>query len=90
MENKDKIENKDNIDNKPFWNKKWGKDKICPISHTRLRPGKNKDGLSYTIMLKCKHMYYRQALKNWYLSNNQNNNNCPICRTKFKWNDILK
>ena len=34
---------------KPFWNTKFGKHSICPITHTRLRPGKNQQGISYTI-----------------------------------------
>lgn len=64
--------------NKPWWNKKYGKDKICSITQTRLRPGKNKNGKSYSIFLKCKHGFCRSALLKWL----ETNNTCPLCRTK--------
>ena len=63
----------------PFWNKKYGKDVICPITHTRLRSGQNKDGISHTITTICKHTFYRSALNTWLIKNN----NCPVCRTKL-------
>ena len=47
---------------KYFWNKKYGRNKLCGITHTRLRPGKNKDGVSYVIILKCGHGFYRKPL----------------------------
>ena len=65
---------------KPFWDQKYGKNAICAITLTRLRPGKNKKGKSYVIKLnKCKHFFYRSAFEKW----KENNNTCPICRTKF-------
>ena len=33
------------------WQKKWGNDHLCPILQSRLRPGKNKNGETYTITL---------------------------------------
>ena len=63
---------------KPFWNEKWGKDKICPITYSRLRPGKSKDGLSYCITLECGHRFYRKALVNWIITSS--NTSCPVCR----------
>mgnify|MGYP006998153170 CR=1 FL=1 len=36
-----------------WWNKKWGSNKLCGITHTRLRPGCNKYGIKYTTKLKC-------------------------------------
>ena len=66
-----------------WWNKKWGKDNICPISQSRLRPGTNKDGLSYVIQIKeCKHLFYRNALLEWY-KNCPRISSCPVCRTNF-------
>ena len=59
-----------------FWKRNWGKDKICAITMTRLRPGKNMLGVTYTVRLKCGHQYYRKALTEWL----KNNNSCPICR----------
>jgi len=70
---------------KPWWNKKWGKDQICSISHTRLRPGKDKNGIQKTTILNCKHRFRTDSLFIWYNTNNFINNNyisCPICRAK--------
>ncbi len=64
---------------KPFWDKKFGKDAICPITHTRLRPGKNKYGLSHVITIDCNHSFYRKALLEWY----RTNETCPVCRKKM-------
>ena len=61
---------------KPWWSKKWGKDKICPITQTRLRPGKSKKGVPYTITLKCNHSFNAKAIAIWFI----NNDTCPICR----------
>ena len=32
----------DVVNNKCFWKEKWGKEHICPITYSRLRPGKYK------------------------------------------------
>lgn len=72
---------------KDFWKKKWGKDSICPITHTRLRPGNNKHGVPYTICLPCKHRYVRSALIEWAKSS-LTNPNCPLCRQKFGLADL--
>ena len=42
---------------KTYWNKKWGKEHICGISFSRLRPGKNTKGVYYTTTLKCGHRF---------------------------------
>jgi hypothetical protein len=63
-----------------YWDKKYGKKSTCPITHSRLRPGKNKDGISYIITIDCNHTFYRKALIEWY----KVNKTCPVCRTKFK------
>lgn len=62
----------------PFW-KKFGKDQVCGITHSRLRPGKDKDGNSYVIFLQCKHGFYRKALAMWL----ERSNVCPICRANI-------
>jgi len=61
---------------KPFWDRKWGTDKICGIFHTRLRPGKNKDEMTYSVFLKCGHGFCRTAITKWI----NTKMNCPICR----------
>ena len=68
---------------KPWWNSKWGKDKICGITHSRLRPGCNKFGLSYAVTLKCGHSFYRKPLVMW-IGKCGNVPTCPICRKSFK------
>lgn len=64
---------------KPFWNKKYGKNSICPITLTRLRPGKNKDGVPYIITSSCNHIFCRSAFINWL----KNHDTCPVCRKKI-------
>jgi len=71
----------------PFWNKKWGKDAVCAITHVRLRPGKNRFGVPYTITLPCKHRYYRSALVQWVKSSPQQT--CPMCRKKIYLIDLI-
>lgn len=70
-----------------FWSKKWGKDNICNITFSRLRPGKNKIGIPYCITLECKHSFYTNALLEWINKSNTDIYTCPVCRKKF---DILK
>ena len=62
-----------------WYNKKWGKDKICGITFSRLRPGENYYGLSYTSKLSCGHCFYTKALIEW----SKKNNTCPLCRKQF-------
>ena len=66
---------------KLFWDKKWGKDKICSITFHRLRPGKGKNGLPYCIYLNCNHGFYTSALLKWV--NSSDKPTCPVCRKKF-------
>lgn len=63
----------------PFWKKKW-KDQVCGISQARLRPGKNKNGLSYTVFLDCSHGFYRSVLIEWIQRCPLEHPTCPICR----------
>lgn len=67
----------------PWWNKKYGKHSICAITQSRLRPGKNSDGLSYCIFLPCKHGFYRSAITNLVISTSQEILKCPLCRHEF-------
>ena len=71
-----------------FWNKKWGKDAICPITHCKLRPGKNKHGIPHTIRLQCSHRFYRTALYKWIKTSTKKNQTCPICRRKLLLIDL--
>lgn len=64
---------------KSWWDKKYGKNSKCPISYTRLRPGKDKNDIPYTITLPCKHTFNRTALFKWSSSNDT----CPLCRKKY-------
>ena len=67
---------------KSWWNKKYGKDKICGITHTRLRPGRDRFGRTYVVYLNCKHGFYRTPLMEWAI-NSPNNPTCPLCRKEF-------
>ena len=64
------------------WRNNWGRDEKCPITYTRLRPGKDKNGVSYVITLKCKHKFYRKALYKWWLDGNKT---CPVCRCQINF-----
>lgn len=63
---------------KPWWSKKYGKDKICAITHTRLRP-KN------SIYLRCGHGFVVNALYNMIKTGSTK---CPLCRQNFNPNFI--
>ncbi len=66
----------------PFWDAKWGKDAVCAITQTRLRPGKSSDGYSYVLSLDCGHRFYRSALIEWVQQqfDNDLDATCPLCR----------
>lgn len=75
---------------KNFWTKKWGKDKICNITFSRIRPGKNINGIPYCIKLNCNHSFYTSALLEWCNNQNYNNTNtCPVCRKDFDIFDVI-
>jgi hypothetical protein len=67
----------------PWWSKKYGKGKICAITNTRLRQGKNKYGQPYSIFLGCKHGFNRVALMSWVLTKTYECPTCPLCRREF-------
>lgn len=69
----------------PWWNKKYGKEAICAITRTRLRPGRNKLGKKYSVFLSCGHGFCRTALLKMYLTTADNR--CPLCRKIF---DVIK
>ena len=64
---------------KPWYLKKWGKDKICWITQSRLRPGKDKFGIPYSTKLECGHTFYTKPLVEW----SYKNSTCPMCRKPF-------
>ncbi len=66
-----------------WWNKKYGKNSICGITQSRLRPGKNYYGSSYVLKLPCKHTFYRSALQKWILTHPTVLPTCPLCRKIF-------
>ena len=72
---------------KPFWNRKWDKTNKCPITQTRLRPGKNKWGIPYTIRLNCGHRFCRSAIFNWVKKSQIPT--CPMCRGKIFLIDLI-
>jgi len=75
----------------PWWSNKWGKDKICGISHTRLRQGKNANGVYHTTELKCGHRFNTNSLLEWMkVYNNQTRTTCPMCRAVFNINEIIR
>lgn len=76
--------------NKPWWSKKWGKDKTCYITHTRLRPGKNKKGVYYTTQLSCNHSFCTYPLLEWIKQCPNNTPTCPTCRTTINFNELIK
>lgn len=77
------MENKKQV----FWKDKWVK--TCGITKSRLRPGKNKYGLSYSVFLTCKHGFYRNVLIEWIKNCPSEQPTCPMCRKIFKVNSIL-
>lgn len=68
-----------------WWTKKWGSDKLCGITHGRLRPGKNKYGTPYVITIPCGHSFYTCALIEWMLKCPT----CPCCRQLFTLQDLI-
>lgn len=63
---------------KPWWSHKWGKDKRCVITQSRLRPGKDNKNVPYVIDLSCSHRFYRSALEKWWREKGKQE--CPLCR----------
>lgn len=76
---------------RPWWSKKWGNDKKCSISYTRLRPGKNNKGIYYTTTLKCNHSFCTFPLVKWIKNcPRPKEPTCPICREKFSLQDLIR
>ena len=71
---------------KAWWDKKWGKNKICGITHTRLRPGTNKRGTPYVTWINCGHGFYTGVLLEWMVHcfSVYSKPTCPICRENIK------
>ena len=62
----------------PWWEQRWGKDKLCAITYVRLRPGKN------ITRLRCNHSFYTSALLRWIETTTSKEATCPVCRTCIK------
>jgi hypothetical protein len=71
-----------------WWNDKYGRDKVCAITMSRLRPGKNKDGNKYSVFLRCGHGFVRNAIINVVKSNINSKPKCPLCRKFFNPIDL--
>jgi hypothetical protein len=74
---------------KPWWSDNWGNDKICGITHSRLRPGKNTKGVYYTTRLKCNHRFCTYPLLEWIKKCPKEIPTCPICRGSFDLQDLF-
>lgn len=74
---------------KPWWSKKWGSNSICGITYSRLRPGKNKNGVHHTSRLKCSHSFCTNLLLEW-IKKCPGEPTCPMCREQFDLLDLLK
>ena len=75
---------------KPWWYNKWNKDNICGITHARLRPGRNQNGVPYIIQLPCKHTFYTNPLLEWMRVSGDNfTTPCPCCRQNFTLQDLI-
>lgn len=73
-----------------WWYKKWNKERICGITHGRLRPGRNKNGVPYAIELPCGHSFYTNALLEWMsVSGDMLYSPCPCCRKDFTLQELL-
>jgi hypothetical protein len=68
--------------NPSFWRKKWN-GQLCGITHGRLRPGMNKQGMPYSIFLECKHGFYLSVIMEWAKKCYPENPTCPVCRKVF-------
>ena len=69
-----------------WWDKKYGKNSICPITLTRLRPGHNKHGFTRSVFLPCKHGFCRSALVKLVIETLISPEvipRCPMCRQYF-------
>ena len=79
-----------NKSSRPWWSKKWGADKICGITHTRLRPGKNKKGIYRTTRLSCKHAFCTYPLLKWIKICPSSVPTCPVCRRPFGLEELIR
>ena len=82
--------------NKPWWSKKWGRDKICGIRQARLRPYRiethpetgEKIRVKNDIMtLNCGHRFYQKEWLQWIPVSQKLNNGkiiCAMCRQEWE------
>ena len=78
--------NRTNLRNRAaWWDKKWGRDKMCGITHNRLRSGTDKKGHPYVTWIGCGHGFNTNALIKWTMHclSKSDFATCPICRKKI-------
>ena len=51
--------------------------KDCSICIEDCKPNRNNPSC---VLLKCKHTFHFECIKNWILSGQDNNIKCPVCR----------
>lgn len=73
-----------------WWSNNWGTEYTCGITHTRLRPGKNKNGVYYTTKLKCNHRFCTNPLLEWVKNCPDGRITCPVCRQTFELQDMIR
>jgi hypothetical protein len=73
-----------------FWNKKWGKESLCCITLSRLRPGYYKNSYKKCTFLKCGHGFYTRALIEWIKNDSNKIPKCPMCRQEIDIYDLTK
>jgi hypothetical protein len=66
-----------------WWSKKWGRNRSCGITLSRLRAGKDKYGRPYVTRLKCGHAFYTKALDEWICTCPTEPATCPCCREEI-------
>ncbi len=64
-----------------WWDRKYGKNRVCGITLKRIRPGVDKDGYKKFLFLPCKHGFDRIAILTYIF--NTTEYSCPTCRKVF-------
>lgn len=69
---------------------KKNQDSICVICHEKIQKKTIEldDGTYYTLKkrekkLPCNHLFHTKCIKKWYISDNKNSNQCPLCRADY-------
>lgn len=63
---------------------------ICPISQDILLEGVNSNGVKLKTILPCNHSYTTDSILKWLrIKGSGTDADCPICRQKFTFENIL-